>query len=230
MKAASVIIMTHLEGGEPKLPHLDELKRSNPDLEVHVCVGRENGRSKRHHWKNSDRELRHFWQENGHRVRGAIVLVIEWDTLIEVEIPELPDGLDLAGAMVFREDFLKRKGNSYRLMSDPRWSPSAWLWFQEAPRLGLGSFPCVGLVSFGFMLVDRICLDWISLDRWDVAFEKSLQNELRFPSIAAFMGARVGEIPLPGVNHCETEPGEESGIWHSVKAPRNDLEEILRKS
>jgi hypothetical protein len=229
MKATSVIIMTHLEGGRPKLPHVEDLLTSNPDLEVHVCIGRENGRSKYHQWKNSDRELRHWWQQNAERVSGDVILVIEWDTLIQVPIPSLPPGRSLAGAKVMREDLENRSRKSYRLMNDPRWTRPAWLWFRESTRLGLGRFPCVGLVSFGFMLMKRSSLDAISESRFDAVFEKSIQNELRFPSLVSYCGGIVGELDLPGVQFDEVAHDGTPGIWHSIKGREFSLAQTLQK-
>ena len=97
---------------------------------------------------------------------------------------------------------------------------SPWIWFREADKLGLrdGEKPC-GLVSFGAFVMRRGVLDAVCRPRWDAVYADSIQNELRFPSVAAAEGFRVGEVFLPFVRWTKVKVGEVAGIYHSVKQP-----------
>ena len=77
----------------------------------------------------------------------------------------------------------------------------------------------IGLVSFGFYLMRRPVLDHLCSSQWDAVYEKSVQNEIRFPTIAGLGGFVVGEIPLPNIHHNQMQFTGDPGIYHPIKEP-----------
>lgn len=209
MKPDAALIMTH--GHPPLLPHMGALRQSNPSTPCHIVVGEDSGHGKGYDWKNSDQQLRHWWQQNSSHVKGEVVSILEWDTLVEIPLPDLPEDFDLVGATLIRSD-----NPSRRLpMFHRDWTPDSWWWWREVRKMrGLSG---VGLVSFGCMVVRRKFLDAMSDAKWDDIFAESIQNELRFPSVIQACGGRVGQIDLPGVIHRDTKREGDHGIWHAIK-------------
>ncbi len=198
----TVLILTHQDKqGFPLLPHIKHLKGSNPNAEVHIIVGEDSPHGKRYNWKNGDQPLRKWWKENSPKVTTPIIHVIEWDTLVTGPLPELPEYLDLAG----RELMLPGVNNR-------------WVWFREAHKMQLqeGESPC-GLVSFGCFVMRRKVLDAVCKTRWDTVYEDSIQNELRFPTVAKTEGFKIGEVFLPFVRWTEYPVGMIPGVYHAVK-------------
>ena len=214
MKPSSVLILTHEEGGEVKLPHLDWLRTSNPGTQIHVIDGPHSPLGKRDNWKNGDRPLRNWWRRHSTEVRGEVVAVLEWDTLVSCALPDLPDDLDLAGAQIIHPPDTPAR---QLRMRDPRWTDANWFWWPELTRLGPG--PAVGLVSFGCFVMRRAVLDSVADPRWDAAYALSIQNELRFPTVALRSGHAVGTIDLPFVRFDDVVVGSAPGIYHSVDHP-----------
>lgn len=207
----AALIMAH--GSPPSLPHIDQLKSSNPRTPLHVIVGADSGNGKAYDWKNSDQQLRAWWKGESERVAGEVVAILEWDTLVEKQLPDLPDDMDLAGATVIRRSSPKPKRRTPML--HPDWTPENWWWWRE--EILLEGLVGVGLVSFGCMVIRRKFLDAVCEQRWDSVFSKSIQNELRFPSVVQGCGGRIGQIDLPGVIHKETKRTGDHGIWHAIK-------------
>mgnify|MGYP003636717813 CR=1 FL=1 len=199
----TVLILTHKEHNVTLLPHLEWLKKTNPAVRVEVIVGEDHPEGKVRNWKNGDVPLREWWKKNSHSVDGEVIAVVEWDTLVSCKLPALPAGYDLVGKRLYMED-INMKG--------------VWQWYSEIPLLELqdGETAC-GLVSFGFFIMRRQVLDSVCLPRWDSIYDKSIQNELRFPTIASVEGAKVGEIPLPNVGYHEVKFTGNRDIYHGVK-------------
>jgi hypothetical protein len=202
----------------PKLPHLHHLQKSNPNTQIHIIVGKDSGRGKYYDWKNSDQQLRLWLKENFSKIDNDIVAIIEWDTLITQPLPQLPDHLDLASRFCYRENIKIRGKWQRKRMADPTWTPDNWWWWPETQLMGLNAAQeGVGLVSMGFYLCRRHVLGSILNERWDEVYERSIQNELRLPTIAHLEGARVGEINLPYVRFDNIIPLAEPGIYHGVE-------------
>jgi len=105
-------------------------------------------------------------------------------------------------------------------MLDPTWHQDHWYWWDEIPKLELKEGQlAAGLVSFGFLIMDRMVLDTFSNARWDYLYEKSIQNELRFPTIAYNEGFKLGTIDLPYVTFEERTFEGREGIYHAIKNP-----------
>lgn len=201
----SILILTHIDkaSNSIKLPHIDWIEKTNPGTNVNVIVGEDSELGVVDNWRNGDRPLRKWWIENSHTIKTPIVHVIEWDTLVGGPLPELPSHLDLAG----RELMLPGM---------------PWQWWADVPSLNLNEDESpVGLVSFGAFVMRREVLDAVCDPRWDEAYENSIQNELRFPTIASVSGFNVGEAHLPFIRYHYYPIAENplAGIYHGVKTP-----------
>lgn len=216
----TVLILTHLDENEcPLLPHLKWLFKSNPLSDVRVIFEKNNpANSKKYYWKNGDQPLRKWWIENGDTVKNENVAVIEWDTLITCPLPNIPDGFDLVGKQMFVENTNIRNKWTPLPMAHPNWSNDNWYWWPDIPKLELSSDEtAIGLISFGAFFMKKIVLDLICKPRWDHIYEKSIQNELRFPTIANVEGVKISEIDLPFVYFQKMEYQNIPGIYHPIK-------------
>lgn len=224
MKIDSVIILTHKQDGRVLLPHLYWLDESNPFVDIHVVVGEDSPHGKFFNWKNGDIPLRKWWRENHEIVKGDGIAVIEWDTLVSCSFPEIPDNYDLVGGEMYVENLKNRGKWRIRRRKNIKWTPDNWYWWPETSLLNLEEDQhAIGLVSFGCFLMKRKILDHFIDDKWDHLYEKSIQNELRFPTIAHLGGFKVGEINLPHVDYTTVDVSNERGIYHSVKRPYNGI-------
>lgn len=192
----SAIILTH---GDMGYPHMESLMASNPSLRPHVAHSPETGEPKHELWKNSDRFLVDWWRANRDQVAGDVVAVMEWDTLVTIPLPEMPDGIDLAARMC---------GARFVVRGAPVVSDGFTEWQFSPPA---------GLHSFGFFLCWRGVLDSVAKPEWDYSREISIRNETRFPSIALAEGARLGRIHLPFVTCKKPMPVLAAGIYHPCK-------------
>lgn len=210
-----VLIMTHRdEDGVPKLPHLEALENSNPDVVNHIITGEDPpGVDKRFLWKNSDIVLRNWWRDNGQSV-GENIFICEWDTLVTCKLPPIPDTVDLAGKQLIT---FSGKIGPTRWMKDPKWTDECWVWWKDLNKIPAWKCmnPC-GLISFGAMFTRSRVMDSVSHKCWDHAYNLSLQNELRFPTVARFSGYTVGEVDLPHVRFDDVVPLDTPGIYHGV--------------
>jgi hypothetical protein len=216
MNHTEVLLLTHKENGSLKLPHLDSLRQSNPNSIIHIIEGEDSGKGKRYDWKNSDVKLRNWWIKNKKIVKSETLAVIEWDTLITCELPHIPKEYDLVSAKMMESP---KKGSRPKklTMNHPNWTSDSWFWWGELPLLGLKyGDEAVGLVSFGFYLMKASVLESVSDKKWDDVYKKSIQNELRFPTVAKLSGHTIGEIELPFVRHDDVSVECNSGIFHSV--------------
>lgn len=213
------LILTHKDKhGKVLLPHLDVLKEKNPDVDVHVVVGADHPKGKRYNWRNGDQPLRKWWLENSNLVTTENVAVIEWDTLVNCEFPEIPEGFDLVGAQYLQEPLHLRGSWRRKSAEDPTWKEENWWWWREIPRLELQEGDrAVGLVSLGCFLMKRWVLDAVCKNRWDKAYKRDIISEMRFPTIAAIEGAKVGELHLPFVHHSKMTYTGKEGIFHPIK-------------
>ena len=217
----TVLVLTHIDQATKmvKQPHLIHLMKSNPQADIRLVAGPDSALGKSDNWRNGDRPLRNWWREHGHAVTSPTVAVIEWDTLVLAPIPELPAGLDLVGAMCVK----RRSGDPLprpRKMEDPDWTPASWWWWQDMRYLPLQPGDvAIGLVSFGCYLMRRQVLDSICSPQWDAVYGTSVQNEIRFPTIAGLAGFSVGEIPLPNIHHNQMKFEGQPGIYHPIKHP-----------
>lgn len=215
----SVIILTHIREGEVLLPHYDHLVKSNPDVGIYVVVGEDSEYGKKYNWKNGDMPLRKWWKNNSNNVNGDGIAVIEWDTLVNTDLPSVPMCYDLVGKKMIREDLGMRGTWKPMRMHNPKWHDRNWMWWKEVMLFDpVPKSPCIGLISLGAFFMHRKVLDAVCEPQWDYVYSKSMISELRFPTVAHLSGARVGEIDLPNVDFRQVKPGD-GGIYHSVKEP-----------
>jgi hypothetical protein len=200
-----------------KLPHKQALLKSNPDIDLHIIVGEDSKYGKFYDWKNSDQQLRKWLKTNIDIIKYDHIAIIEWDTLITCDLPRLPDNLDLASKYLLVENTKLRNKTISKSMRNQTWSKDNWMWWREVDLLELNDDrPAIGLVSFGFYLIRKWVLQNICEDRWDRVFAKSIQNELRFPTIASLCGASIGSLDLPFVEFYDVKPQQHPGIYHGV--------------
>ena len=222
MKPSSVLILTHIDQktNQVLLPHIEWLKKTNPNVDYHIIVGEDSVHGKKYNWKNGDQPLIKWYQCNHTKINSQVIAIVEYDTLIGCELPDLPDHLDLAGKQMFVENISVRNKWIRKRMSDPSWTNDNWFWWPEIPLLELtDNQKAIGLISFGFYLVRKWVLDVVCDTKWTHLFSKSIQNELRFPTIASLCGATIGTIDLPFVNFDNTIVGDKPGIYHGVNNP-----------
>jgi len=216
----TVLILTHLDKETNKilLPHFKWICKTNPDADVKIIIGEDSPMGKRYNWKNGDQPLRKWWKENHHLVNTTNVAVIEWDTLVNCKLPDIPEGFDLVGAQYMQEPFHLRSKWIRKSAEDPTWKEENWLWWREIPRLELKENErAIGLVSLGCFLMKRWVLDAVAKNQWDKVYNKDIISEMRFPTIAAIEGAKVGKIHLPFVHHCKMTYTGEKEIYHPIK-------------
>ena len=215
-----IILMTYIDkiSNKPKLPHIDHIKKSNPNSQIHIVIGKDSGYGKYYDWKNSDQQLRLWLKENIDKIGSDQVAIIEWDTLITKSIPDLPETLDLAS----KTCLFKKIGVPplpFKRMRDPMWTSENWMWWREIPLLDLESTDqAIGLISFGFYHTRKWVLEKILDVRFDKIFGQSIQNELRFPTVAGLCGAKVGGINLPFLEFYDVKPQKYPGIYHGVNS------------
>lgn len=205
--------MTHMENGEVKLPHAKQWELYNKNLKIHVVVGEDSPKGKRYNWRNSDRILREWWKQN-HANVGECIFLAEWDTFVNAELPELPNGFDLVGAKLIKSDFFAAP----KRMADPSWKPENWMWWKEFKQMGIKDLKfATGLISFGALFFKKELLRAIAGAEWDSVYDLDIISELRFPTIASALNYKVGEIELPFVSFDAVGAPIEKGIHHSVK-------------
>jgi len=213
MKVTDVIVMTHLENGVAKLPHVDQLKIYNKNVKIHIVIGEDSPKGKIYNWRNSDRVLREWWKKN-HSSVGDYIFLAEWDTFVNIELPEFPDEFDLVGAKLIKSENF----GVLRKMKDPLWKPENWMWWREFPKMGIKDLKfATGLISFGALFLKKQLLNSIADSSWDSVYDLDIVSELRFPTIASASNYKVGEIKMPFVSFCEVETPTQRGIHHSVK-------------
>jgi hypothetical protein len=217
---ATILILTYIDEntGRPKLPHIEHIYKYNPDVDVRIIADKDSSKGKEYHWKNGDMSLRKWWKKNGKSVTNDNVIIIEWDTLIDDKIPKMPDNFDLVGGKMIKENPSIRGNWNIKVMADPTWTDDNWYWWPDIKHMNLKDDQlAAGLISFGFFMTKKWVLDSICNPRWDSIYEKSIQNELRFPTVAQLEGAKVGEIDLPFVHFKYMEYKNIPGIYHPIK-------------
>lgn len=192
----SVIICTHRgPEGQPVLPHLKALRKSNPGVPVHICCKINNG-DRQDEWRNSDRRFRDWWRKFAGCVKSDRIVILEWDVLVTSPIV-LPDCAFAAKIVKTRE-------------SDP-----GWKWFEEAGALPEGMTP-VGVVPLAVTYWTRAALDHLADSKFDAIFAKDLFCELRTGSVMATW-TTVSEVVMPHVDWRSVAFDGGEGIYHAVK-------------
>ena len=213
MKVTDAIVMTHVENGKAKLPHIKQLELHNKNIKIHIVIGEDSPKGKIYNWRNSDQVLREWWKLNRANV-GDCIFLAEWDTFVNTELPELPDELDLAGCKLIKSEFFSIP----RRMAHPLWKPENWMWWKEFNQMGIKDPKfATGLISFGAFFLKKELLDSIADPVWDSVYNLDIISELRLPTIASASNYRVGEMELPFVSFDVVDAPTKKGIHHSVK-------------
>jgi hypothetical protein len=164
-------------------------------------------------WKNSDRELRDWWLENKQHIKDEIIYITEYKKIVNGDLPKLPGNLDLAGKVV------------QTIEANPK-----WVWWREANQLSsiLGDKEPIGISSFGFYIVRRWVLDAICDPKYDNVYKKTIQNELRFATVALLCGAKIGEIKLPTlINNSQKISSQKQDLSKLVGGVGTELSKTL---
>ena len=208
MDKCSALIVTY---GDRGTPWLENLRASNPDLEIHVaCDNREGHQPSL--WRSCDRFLRDWWKQNHDKVSGTHLWLLEHDVLVTTSLP------DCAGITGMGGQHIKRVENR------------DWVWLQEAERLAQGMVP-YGMAPLGVTVYHRAALDALISPEWDSLFDADVFCELRLPSVIAHCGFPLVELPLPGVRACNITPDwSVPGIYHAVKGPERPLDSLSSHS
>lgn len=217
MKPDSCIVLTHEVDGQPLLPHHHWLLQHNPDVDVHVCVGADHPDGKEASWMNGDIPLRDYWRANRDRIKGEVIAVVEWDTLVLDALPELPSVFDLAGMIIVpgrRGPFTEATSNLPKEIKD-----------RLDVNKGQGAYRphCLQILSFGMLVMRRSVLDATINPFWDPLYAVSVRNEARLATLAFVEGFRLGRIKLPYVTCHDAPPVCGPGIYHGVDSPHSGL-------
>lgn len=200
----TVVFFTH---GEHLLPHIDSFLRYNQGLGYFIHLDTEPHSSK---WRNHDRTIRDWWKENGHRVKSDYVWFFEWDALIRCNLSKIYLNYDIHCAY-------------------PRiHGIHDWQWWRHISRLPkkLHRYSR-GMVPFGNFAIKTSAMDRIADVEWDGLFNAEIYSELRFPTLAHYLGLQI--IQEPSMRYCGHIPINGSitkeGIFHPVKhAERNSIQ------
>lgn len=160
--------------------HFDHLQKSNPDAE---CLKSDisNNFSSDFAWRNSDGLIRNWLKNNIDSIKTNNVAILEWDTLITKQLPNmLIDG-------VFGKFVRPYKDYSH------------WYWFRDKWKLDhLEPYAC-GLLSFGFLMLNKEAIKiWISAD-FDFLYEKDIGCELRLGTIFKYSNIKMNEMQFPNI-------------------------------
>ncbi len=191
----SALVVTYGNKGTPWMEHL---RRSHPEMEIHVACDGRVGKSA-DLWRSCDRFLRDWWKENGGRVSGSHLWLLEHDVLVTTELPDCSEVRGMGGQHV------KHAENR------------DWMWLGEADRLPEGMLPH-GMAPLGVTVYHRQALDALIDPAWDALFAADVFCELRLPSVIAHCGFPLVELPLPEVRAGSITPDRNvPGIYHAVK-------------
>jgi len=191
-------------------PHAAALQAANPELRVHTCYSPqgETPEDSRHRWRNCDRNIRGWWDENRAEVATDQVLFLEWDVFANVNLP----------------DHLPSLGGNYGIAGPRILSPISdrafWPFQEDLPKLPreMEALACA-TAPLAVLLISRAALDAIQAPCYDAIFADDIFCETRLPTVIRHAGFRVVEMRLPDVGCKPMIPGPARGIYHPVKQP-----------
>ncbi|MEO5914874.1 MAG: hypothetical protein ABIS50_11615 [Luteolibacter sp.] len=194
-----------MTSGERGTPWRDDFTSSNPGIIQHVSTGEETGEEG---WLNCDRNIRHWWWENGAAVETEWLVFMEYDTLPRA---------NLAAALGKPRPRVGMMGAT--VMQGVR--DRGWPGFQDIDKLPLKMRAgAIGICPQAICAVRRDVLDAICSPVYDELFAVSMLGELRLTTIAGYEGFRIqAAAAMPNVKAYRiAAPGEGvSGIFHAIK-------------
>lgn len=188
------------------IPHFDEFRAINPNVPVFfddLDVRKHGPAMVRLGWRNADRRLLAWWEENREKVAATHIVFCEADVRFAAKVGAVFPSL---------EDFM------VPAVQD---AGSSWDWWAEVPKLpeefrqharGISPLACI--------LASRRMLDaMLSHPGREDLMGKDIFGELRFPTLAAACGFEPGICPgLWNVKHRDCKDLAE-GVSHPVKVP-----------
>ena len=189
-------------------PHAEALQAANPGLRTHACFSPQGeGEELIQRWRNCDRNIRAWWDENRGLVESDQVVFFEYDVFCNVDLrdrlPVLGGPFGLAGP---------------RIVSGLTEARNFWP-FEDAPRLprAMQALVCA-TAPLAVALLTRAALDAICSAEYDAIFAEDIFCEVRLPTVVRNAGFKVVAMDLPQVD-CRPKPPTFPGIWHPVKTP-----------
>lgn len=163
-----------------KCLHFNHLQKSNPHAKCLKC-DISNNFSASFAWRNNDKLIRNWLKNNIDKIQTNNIAILEWDSLITKQLPDiLIDGV--CGKFVRPYEYY-----------------SHWYWFKDKSKLDyLESYAC-GLLSFGFLVLNKEAIKiWISTD-FDFLYEKDICCELRLGTIFKYSNIKMTEMQFPNI-------------------------------
>lgn len=186
--------------------HVDALRRSNPDLAIHIHESEMAPGP--HAWRNCDRNILSAWRAMGQSIRASHVLFLEWDVLVTA---------DLGMSFIHLSDAVIGAA-----VKSPVAARRSFLPFRELDRLPAWVSPhALGLVPSAVLMLPRTALDKLTGDpRCKLVFAADIISEIRLGSVVHALGHAVHALPgLASTVHTTPfiPPSGARGIFHPVK-------------
>lgn len=198
-----VVWMTTTHHG---IPHMRHLLKSNPSIRQWSSNPQYSTDKTLQHqsWRNCDRAIRTWWQNNRNKTLATNILFIEYDVLITAPIERY---FNIHATGMVGKEFLT-----------PQKNPE-WVFWREIERLPAYLQPhACGITPLGVLMISRESLDTISDPIYNSVFEADIFCELRLATIAAHAGIQVkSNKNLQDVHCVETKYIPNPGIYHSIK-------------
>lgn len=188
-------------------PHKEYLYKHNPKAQI-IFADIKSSLSPKNGYYNSDRLIRNWLKNNYSSIINTNVAIFEWDTLCNMELPT---------TIKLDNEIMVRNSIPYNNNKD-------WYWFKYKTNLGEFSDFVHGLQPLGVLLIDRNSLKKILDTKFDAIFNQHIFSELRFPTVANYLGIKIRQIIDTRFKYVTTRPPYNqtniipyTGIYHPVK-------------
>lgn len=180
--------------------HLDHLQKSNPDAQI-LCADIFFGiTEKKYAWRNGDKTVRMWLQNNIGKIISNNIALFEWDVLVSTKLPDI----DINGLYA---------KNVRKPDTDPNWP-----WFKEIESLGSYKNYAIGVAPLGVLFMDKQCINTIIDPEFDDIYSKDIFSELRLPTILNSRNIPISKYDFPDVVWTPTTYDKNKpGIYHAIK-------------
>ena len=157
--------------------HLDKIIHSNPKSQI-IDIHTEHNYDKDIAWSNNDRILRENLKKQIDNIIHEKVLLVEWDVLINMEVPDIKfDGL--VAQNIFR------KGDNIK-----------WYWWKELEKLPEYYKPFIcGASLWSLIGITKECLVEILNSKYDDLYNMDIFCEIRTSTILRSLGFNMTKFP-----------------------------------
>lgn len=180
--------------------NISYIKESNPSADI-LIADISNNYPKKFAWRNCDKLIRDWLKNNVGEIRTNNVLLIEWDVLVKKELPDM--FIDRVYCKEIRTIQHNRR----------------WCWFNENNVLGEYKRFAMGIVPFGFIMlnIDHINM-WID-PKFDKLYEQNIFCELRFGTIMNASNGKLSKYDLPYIlgGNKKHDSLNKNELYHPVK-------------